>query len=50
MPIFEPGCGPFGGLPDVRAGTGDDLVRQASYKGIELEKDPRKVIRERPKA
>jgi bifunctional non-homologous end joining protein LigD len=30
--------------------TGDGLVRQASYKGIELEKDPRKVIRERPKA
>ena len=30
--------------------TGDGLVRQASYKGIELEKDPRKVIRERPAA
>ena len=30
--------------------TGDGLVRQAAYKGIELEKDPRKVIRERPKA
>jgi bifunctional non-homologous end joining protein LigD len=30
--------------------TGDGLVRQASYKGIELEKDPRKVIRESPKA
>jgi bifunctional non-homologous end joining protein LigD len=29
--------------------TGDGLVRQASYKGIELEKDPRAVIRERPK-
>jgi bifunctional non-homologous end joining protein LigD len=29
--------------------TGDGLVRQAAYKGIELEKDPRKVIRERPK-
>jgi bifunctional non-homologous end joining protein LigD len=29
--------------------TGDGLVRQASYKGIELEKDPRKVIRERPR-
>jgi bifunctional non-homologous end joining protein LigD len=29
--------------------TGDGLVRQASYKGIELEKDPRTVIRERPK-
>ncbi len=28
--------------------TGDGLVRQASYKGIELEKDPRKVVRERP--
>ena len=30
--------------------TGDGAVRQAAYKGIELEKDPRKVIRERPKA
>ena len=30
--------------------TGDGLVRQAAYKGIELEKDPRAVIRERPKA
>ena len=30
--------------------TGDGLVRQASYKGIEPEKEPRKVIRERPKA
>jgi bifunctional non-homologous end joining protein LigD len=29
--------------------TGDGLVRQASYKGIELEKNPRKVIRELPK-
>lgn len=28
--------------------TGDGLVRQAAYKGIEPEKDPRKVIRERP--
>src|SRR3954469_17312355 len=28
--------------------TGDGLVRQASYKGIELEKDPWVVIRERP--
>jgi bifunctional non-homologous end joining protein LigD len=28
--------------------TGDGLVRQAAYKGIELEKDPRRVIRERP--
>ncbi|HSS36892.1 MAG TPA: non-homologous end-joining DNA ligase [Patescibacteria group bacterium] len=27
--------------------TGDGLVRQAAYKGIELEKDPRAVIRER---
>jgi bifunctional non-homologous end joining protein LigD len=26
--------------------TGDGLVRQAAYKGIELEKDPRRVIRE----
>ncbi len=30
--------------------TGDGLVRQASYKGIELEKDPRVVIRERPRS
>ncbi len=29
--------------------TGDGLVRQAAYKGIELEKDPRRVIRERPR-
>jgi bifunctional non-homologous end joining protein LigD len=29
--------------------TSDGLVRQAAYKGIELEKDPHKVIRERPK-
>ena len=29
--------------------TGDGLVRQAAYKGIDLGKDPRKVIRERPK-
>ncbi len=29
--------------------TSDGLVRQAAYKGLELEKDPRKVIRERPK-
>jgi len=30
--------------------TGDGLVRQAAYKGIEPEKDPRKVIRERRRA
>jgi bifunctional non-homologous end joining protein LigD len=29
--------------------TGDGLVRQAAFKGIEPEKDPRKVVRERPK-
>jgi bifunctional non-homologous end joining protein LigD len=29
--------------------TGDGLVRQAAYKGLDLEKDPRRVIRERPK-
>jgi bifunctional non-homologous end joining protein LigD len=29
--------------------TGDGLVRQAAYKGIEPEKQPQKVIRERPK-
>jgi bifunctional non-homologous end joining protein LigD len=28
--------------------TGDGLVRQASYKGLDLEKDPRKVRRESP--
>lgn len=28
--------------------TGDGLVRQASYKGPELEKDARQVVRERP--
>jgi bifunctional non-homologous end joining protein LigD len=28
--------------------TTDGLVRQAAYKGLELEKDPRRVIRERP--
>ena len=27
--------------------TGDGLVRQASYKGLDLGKDPRKVVRER---
>jgi bifunctional non-homologous end joining protein LigD len=30
--------------------TGDGLVRQAAYKGLELEKDPRTAIRERPKS
>jgi bifunctional non-homologous end joining protein LigD len=30
--------------------TGDGLVRQAAYKGIELEKNPRSVVRERPTA
>ena len=29
--------------------TSDGLVRQAAYKGLELEKDPLAVIRERPK-
>ena len=29
--------------------TGDGLVRQAAYKGLELENDPRTVIRERPR-
>jgi bifunctional non-homologous end joining protein LigD len=29
--------------------TADGLVRQAAYKGLELEKDPLTVIRERPK-
>ena len=30
--------------------TADGLVRQAAYKGVELEKDPRRVIRERPRS
>jgi bifunctional non-homologous end joining protein LigD len=30
--------------------TGDGLVRQAAYKGLELEKDPCRVIRERPRS
>jgi bifunctional non-homologous end joining protein LigD len=30
--------------------TADGLVRQAAYKGLELEKEPRLVIRERPKS
>jgi bifunctional non-homologous end joining protein LigD len=34
---------------DFAGWTGDGLVRQAAYKGIEPEKDPRKVIRERPR-
>jgi bifunctional non-homologous end joining protein LigD len=29
--------------------TGDGLVRQAAYKGLDLEKDAKRVIRERPK-
>jgi len=29
--------------------TADGLVRQAAYKGLELEKEPRSVIRERPR-
>jgi bifunctional non-homologous end joining protein LigD len=29
--------------------TADGLVRQAAYKGLEFEKDPRRVVRERPK-
>jgi bifunctional non-homologous end joining protein LigD len=29
--------------------TGDGLVRQAAYKGFDLEKDPRKVVREAPR-
>ena len=29
--------------------TTDGLVRQAAYKGLELEKEPRKVVREGPK-
>ena len=28
--------------------TGDGLVRQASYKGLDLGKDPRRVVREVP--
>ena len=30
--------------------TGDGLVRQAAFKGIDLGKDPRKVVREAPPA
>jgi bifunctional non-homologous end joining protein LigD len=30
--------------------TGDGLVRQAAFKGLELEKDARAVIRERPRS
>ena len=30
--------------------TGDGMVRQAAFKGIELEKDPRVVVRERPRS
>jgi bifunctional non-homologous end joining protein LigD len=30
--------------------TGDGLVRQAAYKGLDLGKDPRLVVRERPAA
>jgi bifunctional non-homologous end joining protein LigD len=29
--------------------TGDGLVRQAAYKGLETEKDPGRVVRERPR-
>src|SRR6476660_4336798 len=29
--------------------TGDGLVRQAALKGFDLEKDPKRVVRERPK-
>ena len=29
--------------------TGDGLVRQAAYKGIDLGKDPHKVVREAPR-
>ena len=35
---------------DFAGWTGDGLVRQAAYKGIELEKDARRVIRERPRS
>ncbi|HET7030189.1 MAG TPA: non-homologous end-joining DNA ligase [Candidatus Limnocylindrales bacterium] len=34
---------------DFAGWTGDGLVRQAAYKGIEPEKNPRKVLRERPR-
>ncbi len=35
---------------DFAGWTGDGLVRQAAYKGIEPEKDPREVIREGPRS
>ena len=35
---------------DFAGWTGDGLVRQASYKGLDLGKDPRVVVREVPKA
>jgi hypothetical protein len=31
---------------DFAGWTGDGLVRQASYKGIDREKDPHAVVRE----
>ncbi len=57
---FEPSPPEIGDLRDVRwvtprlviraefsNWTRDNLVRQASYKGLELEKDPKTVVRER---
>jgi bifunctional non-homologous end joining protein LigD len=35
---------------DFAGWTGDGLVRQAAYKGLDRGKDPHKVIRERPRA
>ena len=58
---FDPAPPPLGDLRDVRwvepklviraefsNWTRDDLVRQAAYKGEEPEKDPKRVVRERP--
>ncbi len=61
QPAFDPAPERTGDLRDARwteptiviraefsNWTRDDLVRQASFKGFEPEKDPRDVIRERP--
>jgi bifunctional non-homologous end joining protein LigD len=58
---FDPAPPPLGDLRDVHWAepqiviraefsnwTRDDLVRQAAFKGLDLGKDPKKVVRERP--
>ena len=60
-PAFDPAPARIGDLREARwtepsiviradfsNWTRDDLVRQASFKGFEPEKEPRKVVRERP--